>query len=260
MRMFYRFCAILLFVFLSSCSAEKESELETLFNDGQYQKVTERTSEILSETLDEESLYFRTLSEYRLGNSSSARDGSLFYLLAFDNDAPHYYDLAEILLRTSKGREALFAGNILYDSGHLSRIDYLPYYSALVSSDNMEMADDFFEAISPTLSEYDKTFFTISAERDSDRIVTSLESLYAFSGLDNSFISMMEKAIPLLIKRGDAAMLLNLISYGSGDSPEYSLYIGDVYFALGDMKEASAYWLKAMEAYPVQSDIRLRSL
>lgn len=81
--MFYRFCAILLFVFLSSCSAEKESELETLFNDGQYQKVTERASEILSETLDEESLYFRTLSEYRLGNSSSARDGSLFYLLAF---------------------------------------------------------------------------------------------------------------------------------------------------------------------------------
>ena len=260
MRMFYRFCAILLFVFLSSCSAEKKSELETHFNEGQYSDVIDSASEILSETLDEEALYFRTLAEYRLGNSSSARDGSLFYLLAFGEDDSHYYDLAEILLRTSKGRKALFAGDILYDSGHLSRIDYLPYYSALVSSDNIERADDFFEAISPTLSEYDKAFFAISAERDSDRIVASLESLYAFSGLDNSFISIMEKAIPLLIKRGDAAMLLNLISYGSGDSPEYSLYIGDVYFALGDIKEASTYWLKAMEAYPVQSDIRLRSL
>lgn len=262
MRVRLSFLTVLLFVFLFSCANdENNNTVQESFDSGDYNSVIRDADDILSSSLDSDALFYRTLSYYRLGKTRNAEQGSYFYLLIFDEDDAHYYSAAEILLRTTGDPEkALYAGDILSNAGRLNRVDYLPYYHALLKTGNEDRADRFYYAITPGLSAFDLALMNIRAEASSDRIVSSLETLYEDSGLTGNFTRLMSEAIPLLISRREGQMLLNLVSYGYADDPAYALLIGDLMLSLGRRDEASEYWRFASKDYPVQADIRFRSL
>lgn len=261
MRMIRYLSAVLLLFFLSSCSSEEESIYSTLFNAGEYQQVIDNADTVLSRELNADALYFRTLSYYRLGFFEEAEDGAWFFLLTQSHDKKYYYETAEILIRATDDYSlALFAGNILYDAGRLNRVDYIPYYRALIAEGELERADSFYQAVLPTLSPYALALMNVRSRSSSDRITASLENLYDVSGLSAEFISLMEEAIPLFIRRGDQSMLLSLIDYGYAGDSYYALYIGDLFFSLGRLDDAAKYWAAAMDSYPLQYGIRIQSL
>ena len=245
MRVRLSFLTVLLFVFLFSCANdENNNTVQESFDSGDYNSVIRDADDILSSSLDSDALFYRTLSYYRLGKTRNAEQGSYFYLLIFDEDDAHYYSAAEILLRTTGDPEkALYAGDILSNAGRLNRVDYLPYYHALLKTGNEDRADRFYYAITPGLSAFDLALMNIED-----------------SGLTGNFTRLMSEAIPLLISRREGQMLLNLVSYGYADDPAYALLIGDLMLSLGRRDEASEYWRFASKDYPVQADIRFRSL
>ena len=134
------------------------------------------------------------------------------------------------------------------------------YYQALSESGEQNRADEFYSSISFTLSGYEKVLIALSSPFSPDRIVTSLEELYSEEGISAHFKEMMKRVIPLFIEKKEEKMLLNLLSYGDGGDNSYALYMGDVYFSLGRLDEASFYWNKASSDFPVQARIRIRNL
>ena len=198
---------------------------------------------------------------YHEGDYSDASDCAYLYLLIYNDDSAYYFDVADVLMRTSDDfSRILFAGEILYKNGRLSRADYLNYYLAMINDGYEENASNFYTEISLNLNDYEKALFAVQSKRSSDIIVSSLETLYSSDSLSERFIALMKEAIPLLISRGDQEMLLNLISYGTASDPSYCLYIGDLYFSLGNLEMASSYWNSAAKVFPIQVDLRTRTL
>ena len=197
--------------------------------------------------------------EYDLGNSYVIGDRDTDRMLA-ENLGCKALILGNNGITWDKIAEILFAGEILYENGRLGRADYLNYYLAMINDGYEENARNFYNEISLNLNDYEKALFAVQSKRSSDIIVSSLETLYSSDSLSERFIALMKEAIPLLISRGDQEMLLNLISYGTASDPSYCLYIGDLYFSLGNLEMASLYWNSAAEVFPIQVDLRTRTL
>ena len=261
MKKFLSFIAILLLFLLFSCKGGDENELGMLFSTGCYEEVISKAGKALESGLDPDAIYYRAAANFRLGNIDSAESSAYLFLLLYGRENPHYFECAEILLRsTDDDSLLLYSGDILHENGMLNRVDYLLYYRALYSNNLFERARDFYYAIENSLSPYEKAVINIRSNADSNLIVSSLEALYSFSGLDSSFISLMKRAIRMFIQRGDQAMLLDLIGYGDGSDPSYEILIGDLMFSLGKLDSAASYWLKAASSYPRQAELRLDAI
>lgn len=259
MRKLIVFIAILLFLFIS-CK-EKEDSFFKEFQSGNYDNVLFLADSKLKDRLSDDALFYKAASYYHEGDYSGASDCAYLYLLIYNDDSAYYFDAADVLIRTSDNfSRILFAGEILYENGRLGRADYLNYYLAMINDGYEENARNFYNEISLNLNDYEKALFAVQSKRSSDIIVSSLETLYSSDSLSERFIALVKEAIPLLISRGDQEMLLNLISYGTASDPSYCLYIGDLYFSLGNLEMASLYWNSAAEVFPIQVDLRTRTL
>ncbi len=250
----------LLFLFFS-CSNNTQTELKELFDDGNYEKTIEIADKNLNDSLDFNALFYKGQSYYRMLNFEEAEKASYLFILLSDSNNEFYFDAATTLIRSTDNNDLLlFAGGILYDSGYLSRIDYLNYYRALYANGLHEEARDFYFQIEKALTDYEKVLININSSAPSDMIVSALETLYSSDGLSERFISSMKDAIRLFNRRGDSQMLLNLVSYGDGDDASYMISIGDLMFNLGRIEDAATYWLRAQESYPRETRLRLRAL
>ena len=159
--------------------------------------------------------------------------------------------LADSKLKDRLSDDALFyKAASYYHEGDYSGASDCAYLYLLIYNDDSSL----------NLNDYEKALFAVQSKRSSDIIVSSLETLYSSDSLSERFITLMKEAIPLLISRGDQEMLLNLISYGTASDPSYCLYIGDLYFSLGNLEMASLYWNSAAKVFPIQVDLRTRTL
>lgn len=260
MNRFLSFIFILLFLFLSSCS-DDHNQIGIAFESEDYDRVIAIADEKLRSSLDLNAIYYKAASYFRLGDLKMAKDCSYLYLLSSKEKDESYYNAAQILLRASDDYHlSLYAGDILFDGGRLNRVDYLLYYQALVENGDYDRADEFYQSISLGLTGYEKALIALSGRYSSEKMVNALEELYSQEGISEHFKTLMKRTIPLFIEKGDQRMLLNLVSYGDSSDSSYALYVGDLYFSLGMLEEASLYWNKASDDFPVQSRIRIRNL
>lgn len=255
------FVFFVLFLFLLSSCSKNTFDYAGAFKQAKYESILENAEIELKNDIKGEALYYRGAAYYQLGNyTESFRSAYLYYLLN-DSSSENYYDSLRIILHTSPYNEiALEAGSLLKDENMLLKQNAIKYYQELVISGDVNAAEEFFQTISGSLSASEIAMMNIVSEAPSGKILSSLESLYSSEGLSSGFIEAMKLAIPLFINRHDGIMLCELAGYGDASDPAYALSLGDLMYSINDMEMARRFWLDASEAFPMQTDFRLREL
>lgn len=258
-RISYVFFVLVLLVF-SSCSKES-FDYAAAFREGGYQEILDAAQKELATTIEGEALYYKAAALYQLGRDNEAFRSSFLYFLLNDESSDNYYDSLRIVLHTSPYNDiAIDAGGLLEDNNMLLKQNAIKYYQELVSSGDMNAAEEFFQSIAGSLSVNEVAMMNIVSEAPSGKILSSLESLYGSEGLSKSFIDAMKLAIPLFINRGDGMMLFDLAVHGDGDDPAYALSLGDLMYSIDETEMARRFWSDAGEAYPIQTGLRIREL
>ena len=92
---------------LFSCS-EKESP-ESLYNQGKLKEAIALSDRILSESLDEDALYYKAVSYYSLDITGEAEEAATLYLLLY-SDGKYRTEALSIIFMTGSDSNALDAG------------------------------------------------------------------------------------------------------------------------------------------------------
>ena len=255
-------CVFFVLILLSFISCSKDSyDYASAFRQGEYQGILDAAEKELSDTIEGEALYYKAAALYQLGQYDEAFRSSFLYFLLNDESSANYYDSLRIVLHTSPYNNiALDAGGLLEDNNMLLKQNAIKYYQELVSSGDMNAAEEFFQSIAGSLSVNEIAMMNIISEAPSGKILSSLESLYGSQGLSAAFMDAMKLAIPLFINRGDGMMLYDLAGHGDGGDPAYALSLGDLMYSINEPELARRFWSDAGEAFPVQTDLRIREL
>lgn len=204
-----RLLAVLLVMsfLLFSCS-EKESP-ESLYNPGKLKEAIALSDRILSESLDEDALYYKAISYYSLDITGEAEEAATLYLLLY-SDGKYRTEALSIIFMTGSDSKALDAGKELmeYDLlGHRGKTRLCLLYAL---NGDYNSFRSLYETIQGELTASENAYLLIVGRSDTSMILMAIERLLD-EGSDYSDI-IINRASRLLEKRGEDGMFTEFLS------------------------------------------------
>ena len=243
-----------------SCS---DAGLDELYQNGEYENLLVICNENLTSKIDEDSVYYKMMCHYHLGQYDEAGRAALIYLSMYEEDGRHINSALRILLYFSDDNEIrLNAGSRLCSSDDVRTNDLVSYYSVLMAEGYTEEAGSIYAQVRPALSARDASMMCIASCSDSTLIVSNLEAWHAASGYSSEYHNALLSAAGILLARREGQLILPQLieAYISFNDMQTALIIGDVYAESGDSSRASAYYNYAYATYPDAALARLRAL
>ena len=251
--------SILLLLFLFSCS--KYSDIEEAYKSGDFENALKASQLILDNTLEEEALFWKTMSSWSLSRYDDEASSAELYLMLYpEEEKEHYILMLRAVLLLSKDKDkALKAGKELYYNHGLYKAGATKLYTLLVER-NDPLQSKILAFLRPLLTATEYAFLMIDSESSSDSIILALEAMYEEQKDSVLYSDALNDAVFLLSERGEGEKIVQLALATATDDPELSITIGDLLYSLGDYRQATEYWEKGREISPEGYRIRMRLL
>lgn len=239
---------LLSLLLLSSCFNQNYPKL---YKKGEYERVAEITDALLKEGIDEKNLYYSTVAQYKLNERETTRKkAELYYYLFDDGPKEHRINVLRLIMYLSEPELAYEAAKELISKSELSKADNIQYYKILNDNSLFTAASKHLAEISPQLTPGEAVFAVINGNAPTWQILSSLDNLYSIEGVSKDFVSAIKLALPIVVSRDGLEYIPILLKDTYDGSADYSIVLGDFYYAVGDNASAIKYWSNAAPIYP----------
>ena len=128
--------------------------------------------------------------------------------------------------------------------------DNIQYYKVLNDNGFLTAASNHLSEISASLTAGEVAYAVINGNAPTWQIISSLDNLYKAEGVSRNFVSAIKLALPIVVERDGIDYIPILLKDTYDGSPDYSIVLGDFYFAIGERELALKYWNNAASTYP----------
>ena len=246
-RIFVLFALLLSLFLLTSCS---DNDFKSLYKDSEYERVVEITNNLLSENITEASLYYNFIANYRLSNMLEATKSAELYYYLFDNNKSHRILVLRMMLFNSLPEIAYEAGKELMSLTDFSKNDNIQYYKVLNDNELFTAASKHLSEISSSLTAGEIAYAVINGNAPTWQIISSLDNLYKVEGVSKDFVRAIKLALPIVVERDGIDYISILLKDTYDGSADYSIVLGDFYYAIGESELALNYWSNAAPKDP----------
>lgn len=241
--------------FFASCS---KSGISTSYSSGEYENAYNKAVIMLSTRLDDDALFYKSLSASRLGYIDRCLDSARLYLLLFNKDNDRTIAMERMILYYGNPSESLQVGEELYSRNSLTKDDSIQYYKLLMDSSQQDRANQLLENIYPTLTSSEYTFCLINGCAPTWQVLDSLRNLYKESGSSDVFLQLVRFAILKLDRETDLRMMQEFLEETFDGNTEYAIILGDFFYDANNSDKTRFYWNIAQSDYPEAIDVRLQ--
>ena len=243
-------------------SCTPKTDFAALYSAGEYSSIVEQSDEILSADLDLEVLYYRMMSQFRLGAIDDSLSSARLYAACRDSSTDQKVrDALRIMLFYADASESCYAGRKLRERYTLSSAEALVYFASLMKTERYADADELYYSVRPSLTDEQAVMMLLGGKASTDSIISELTKWSTAISDDARFDSALISAINLLNERREGESILELaLSRYDSSKDELALAIGDIYFTLGDSTRARSYWSNAYDTFGNEVRVRLTFL
>lgn len=251
---------VLLFIILCSCSSG--FNYSKAYEAQQYYEIISQSTEDMKSTLTAETVYYRLLSFYKIGDYEEASlSAELYCILKNDDYDERLHEALRLILFYGDEDAALESGRRIYEHYEMNVQEQSTYFQLLMGDEDYEEATRFYNEIRGGMTGRQAAEMLIAAKASSVLIVSNLEAWFSESGQDSKLVDAVISTISLLNTRGEGELIIPLaLSLTRADTPRLSLAIGDLYYSLGYQQRARVYWAEAREAFPSLIERKFTSL
>ncbi len=252
---------VLLISFLL-CSCTPKTDFSALYTSAEYERIVEESELILHEDLDLDVLYYRMMSQFRLGAIDDSLISARLYAACRDTYSDQKTrDALRIMLFYAEPSESCYAGKKLSSRFTISAAEALVYFSSLMKTERYDEADKLYSSQRPNLTDRQAVLMLLGGRASSESILSEIKKWSNAIDEDNEFDRALVSAIRLFNERGEGKMLLDLaLARYDSSKDELALAIGDIYFTEGDAGRARSYWSNAYDTFSDEVKARLTYL
>jgi hypothetical protein len=244
-------------VFLSSCTG---GDFKKANENSDYDTVLQLAPKVLKKDFTAENLATVITANYRMGNTDKAVELALLYTYSFPEfDNNHKVALIVLMYNDSTVEAYKAAKRLVNNYKQLTVNDYSLYYK-LATLYNPELANICYSEISINLTNAERLQVMLNGKPSITQLLTTLENHYAETGGDSEYQNYLGRAVELLSKRYDvqeSSFIINLAESTAKNNPRTELYLGDIYYKIGNRQSALQHWNNASVAYPADVKSRL---
>lgn len=251
---------LVLLFFLSSCGSD--FDYGKAYEEQQYNEIITRSSEALKSSISTDTVYYRFLSLYKVGQyDEAARSAELYCILENSDYDDKLHEALRLVLFYGEEDAALGAGIRIYQHYTMTKQEQSVYFQLLMSDEDYDEATAFYNEIRGNMTGREAAEMLIAAKASSLLIVSNLEAWYSESGQDSKLVDAVISTISLLNTRGEGELILSLaLSLTRSNIPRLSLALGDLYYSMGYPQRARVYWAEARDAFPSLVERKITSL
>lgn len=240
----------LLLFLISACFLFFHDSVKDLYNKGLYEEVVLKTTKSLNKKITENDLYYNCAALSKLNKKTETREKAELYYYLFEKNKDHRISILRILLFTSEPALAYEAAQEMKNLVTFNKSDNIQYYKVLNDNELFTAASKHLSEISGTLSPGEVAFAVINGNAPTWQILSSLDNLYTKEGVSKDFVSAIKLALPIVVSRDGIDYIPILLKDTYDGSADYSIVLGDFYYAIGEDELAIKYWSNAAPIYP----------
>ncbi|MGN0905863.1 MAG: hypothetical protein ACI4NM_01840, partial [Bullifex sp.] len=239
-----------------------KTDFHGLYEQGQYSVILDESDKILHSQLDPEVLYYRMMSQFRLGWVDDALSSARVYAACRDTFSDQKTrDALRIILFYASPAESCYAGRKLSSRFTLSATEALVYFSSLMKTERYSEANELYAAMRSVLTDQQAVMMLLGGKASGESILYEISRWSKSVTDDAEFDSALISAIKLFNERGEGEKLLELaLSRYDSSKDELALAIGDIYFTMGDGSKARSYWSNAYDSFAEEVKARITYL
>lgn len=244
---------------LISCTPSSK-KLEKLYEDGEYETLIAEAQRSCQKELTEENLYYLMMGYYEMKEYTEATELAYLYKTLYPEENNHHKSALIILMYNDDSVEAYYAAEDLIENyTSLSITDYRLYFN-LASKYKPGKAIEYYNLISPRLSNKDKLYLLSTGFAPIINVISALEAYYEETDGDLDYQTAIDRVLETYSKlpvSEDTSILVSFAEATVKDNPLGDIYLGDLYYKLGHKAAAVKHWNAALDKYPAEVKSRL---